>query len=127
MNRQQSKEHLKNKIRLVLQDFATKRETLNYRQLAIAAEIHGPQIIHKLTHLLEEILREDHEAGNWPSLAVLAVSRADPAIPRAGFFIFLRELGLYSSNDKGPDAEAFHAALLEELWECLSARNTGQG
>ncbi|WP_343560637.1 hypothetical protein [Kiloniella sp. b19] len=124
MNEHQSEEHFKNKIRLALQNLAEKRETASYRQLAIAAEIPGPQIIHKLTHLLEEILREDHEAGNWPSLAILAVSRTEPAIPRAGFFIFLREqLGLYSSkNDEGPDAEAFHAALLESLWNCLNQK-----
>ncbi len=104
------------RIRKALETVAKQKSTISYRMLAIEAEIPGPQVIHKLTLCLEEIFREDHAKGEV-SIAALAVSRGEPAIPRPGFFILLRELGLYDGADHGPEAMAKHILLLEEIYE----------
>ncbi|WP_162937946.1 hypothetical protein [Kiloniella sp. EL199] len=108
------------KIRTILRNTAKKHQTITYRMLAIEAEIPGPQIIHKLTHKLEDIMRTDHNAGDL-SLVPLAVSRGEPAIPRSGFFILLRELGLYDGPDQGPEAIKKHNILLEEIYSSFPA------
>ncbi|KKJ76992.1 hypothetical protein WH95_10000 [Kiloniella litopenaei] len=110
------KDNLEGKIRSVLEDTARKHQTISYRMLAIEAEIPGPQIIHKLTTALEDIFRTDYKNGVL-SLVPLAVSRGTPPIPRSGFFILLRELGLYDGQDQGPDAINKHAALLTEIYK----------
>ncbi|KLN60020.1 hypothetical protein WH96_15070 [Kiloniella spongiae] len=103
------------KIRAILENTAQKHQTISYRMLAIEAEIPGPQIIHKLTHKLEDIMRTDHSIGAL-SLVPLAVSRGEPAIPRGGFFILLRELGLYTGSDQGTEAIQKHTNMLAEIY-----------
>ncbi|WP_125911853.1 hypothetical protein [Kiloniella majae] len=110
---------MEQKIRAVLKNTAQKHQTISYRMLAIEAEIPGPQIIHKLTHKLEDIMRTDHSSGAL-SLAPLAVSRGEPAIPRSGFFILLRELGLYDGPDQGDEAIKKHDALREEIYSAFT-------
>ncbi len=106
------------RVRAALETVAKQRTTISYRMLAIEAQVPGPQIIHKLTLCLEDIFREDHSNGEM-SLAVLAVSRGEPAVPRAGFFILLRELGLYDGPDQGPEANAKHFSLTQEVYTNL--------
>lgn len=86
-------------------------ETVTYRTLALRVGLPGPQVIHRLTGLLETLVREDHAAGR-PLLAALAVSRAT-GIPGRGFFQLLSELGRYHGADQGPEAAACHARELE--------------
>jgi len=100
---------------------AKKGETISYRQLAELAEIPSPQVIRQLTDLLENIIREDHTAGINASVASLAVSQAIPAIPRAGYFMLLREQGVYSGADEGEQAEAFHADCLQQVFTRFSS------
>jgi len=108
-------------LRSHLDTLARQGETISYRQLTILAEIPDPQVIRRLAHLLEEIIREDHTAGINASVAVLVVSQTKPLIPRAGYFMLLRELGLYSGPDEGAEAEAFHAACIEQVFERFSS------
>lgn len=119
------------RIRRVLEQQARAGQTISYRALAIEAEVPGPQVIHRLTHALEEIQRQDCASGahtaespslSCPSLACLAVSRGHPLIPRPGFFILLRELGLYDGPDDGPQAEAFHADLLQRVRQSYAGK-----
>ncbi|WP_419902574.1 hypothetical protein [Kiloniella sp.] len=109
------------RIRNALENVAKQKTTISYRMLAIEAEIPGPQVIHKLTHCLENILREDHLKGDI-SLVPLAVSRGEPAVPRPGFFILLRDLGLYDGSDQGPEAITKHNLLVEEIYRTISGK-----
>jgi len=112
---------LQQHLRGHLERLATNGETISYRQLATLAEIPAPRVIRRLTDLLEEIVHEDHATGITASVACLAVSQAIPAIPRAGYFMLLRELEIYSGPDEGPEAEAFHAACLKQVFERYSS------
>ena len=106
---------IKTRIRAALTEVARKHETISYRMLAIEAAIPGPQIIHKLTTYLEEIIREDQKSGKL-CLGALAVSRGHPPVPRSGFFILLRALGLYQGPDQGPIANAKHIEIILEIY-----------
>jgi len=90
---------------------AASGETVTYQDLAWRVPMPGPHAIHRLTILLEDVVREDHAAGR-PLLAALAVSRAQRGVPGRGFFQLLSELGRYHGPDQGPEAAAHHA---EEL------------
>jgi len=107
---------LQQRLRDHLEHRATRGETISYRQLAELAEIPAPQAIRRLTDLLEEIIREDHAAGISASVASLAVSQTVPTIPRAGYFMLLRELGLYSGPDEGQQAAAFHENYVQQVF-----------
>lgn len=85
-------------------------ETVTYRDLAERVAFPGPHTIHRLTLLLETMVREDHAQGR-PLLAALAVSRAT-GIPGRGFFQLLVELGRHRGPDQGPEAAACHAREL---------------
>ena len=112
---------LQQRLRGHLDSLARQGETISYRQLAMLAEIPSPMVIRRLAQALEDVIRDDHAAGINPSVACLAVSQASPAIPRVGFFMLLRELGLYSGPDEGAKAEAFHAVCLEQVFERFSS------
>lgn len=100
------------KLRVALLDYARSGQTVTYNDLAQRTAFPGPQAIHRLTGLLEEMIREDHAAGR-PLLAALAVSRAQKGVPGRGFFHLLAELGRYDGPDQGPEAAAHHAVELE--------------
>ena len=82
-----------------------------YQELARRSDFSGPHMIHRLTLLLEALVREDHAAGR-PLLAALAVSRVT-GLPGRGFFHLLEEFGRYEGPDQGPEAAARHARELE--------------
>ena len=114
-------EHLTAALRRELLSCAAAGATVTYGELADRSAFPGPQAIHRLTGLLEAMIREDHAAGR-PLLAALAVSRAQRdaqgrGIPGRGFFQLLSELGRYAGPDQGPQAAAHHA---EELQEALA-------
>lgn len=85
-------------------------ETVTYQELARRVAFPGPHTIHRLTALLEEMVRADH-AAERPLLAALAVSRVT-GIPGRGFFQLLAELGRYQGSDQGAEAAACHAREL---------------
>jgi hypothetical protein len=100
-------------------------KTIAYRDLAQRVAFPGPHAIHRLTALLEDLVREDHAAGR-PLLAAVAVSRAQKnvqgnGIPGRGFFQLLTELDRYHGPDQGPEAAACHAReLAAALADCNS-------
>jgi hypothetical protein len=98
-------------LRRALQDCARAGETVTYRDLAARVGFPGPHAIHRLTELLEVLIRRDH-AADRPLLAALAVSRAQNGVPGRGFFQLLTELGRYDGPDQGPAAAAQHAREL---------------
>ena len=99
-------------LRRELVAYAVAGETISYRDLAWRTAFPGPHAIHRLTELLERMIREDH-AAERPLLAALAVSRSQSGIPGRGFFELLAELGRYDGPDRGPEAAACHARELE--------------
>ena len=104
-------------------------ETATYQDLAWRVPMPGPHAIHRLTALLEDLMREDHAAGR-PLLAAFAVSRAQrnaagDGIPGRGFFQLLAELGRYGGPDQGPEAAACHARELQAACAYWSARAEG--
>jgi hypothetical protein len=99
-------------------------ETVSYRDLAQRVDFPGPHVIHRLTLLLEDMVREDHAAGR-PLLAALAVSRGQGGIPGRGYFQLLAELGRYAGPDQGAEAAACHARELEAAQRFWSAHSTG--
>jgi hypothetical protein len=98
-------------LRQALRDCAAAGETVTYQELARRTSFPGPHTIHRLTLLLEAMVREDHVAGR-PLLAALAVSRTS-GIPGRGFFQLLSALGRYDGADQGPQAAARHGRELE--------------
>lgn len=107
-------------LRFHLESLAREGKTISYRELAMLAAVPEPKVIRKVAEALEEIIREDHEAGIETSIASLVVSQANPAIPRAGFFILLRELGIYAGPDEGEQAAAFHEDCIEKVYRRYS-------
>lgn len=99
-------------LRRALTACALEGRTITYRELAQQVAFPGPHTIHRLTLLLEGMVRADHAAGR-PLLAALAVSRAQGGIPGRGFFQLLSELGRYDGPDQGPQAAAWHSKELE--------------
>lgn len=94
-------------LRQALRVCAAAGATVTYRELAQRVAFPGPHSIHRLTLLLEEMIRQDH-AAQRPLLAALAVSRAQNGVPGRGFFQLLNELGRYAGPDQGPEAAACH-------------------
>ena len=97
------------RLRAFLEDQARRRVTLTYQELALAIAMPPPHRIHRLTLMLEELIREDHATGR-PLVAAFAVSRGPEGIPGRGFFQLLSELGRYQGPDRGPEAIAHHRA-----------------
>jgi hypothetical protein len=106
-----------------LMRLAAERQTASYQELAVMADVPPPHRIHRLTCLLEDLVREDHAAGR-PLLAACAVSRAQNGIPGAGYFQLLHALGRYQGADRGPEAAACHSADLHAAWDYWGSRST---
>jgi len=109
------------KLQAALLDCAQAGETVTYGELAERTAFPGPHAIHRMTALLETMIRDHHAAGR-PLLAALAVSRAQRddqgrGIPGRGFFQLLNELGRYHGADQGTEAATHHS---EELAAALA-------
>lgn len=103
-------------VRACLLQLAAERRTASYRDLADMAGVPPPHRIHRLTLLLEDLIREDHAAGR-PLLAACAVSRARNGIPGPGYFQLLGALGRYWGAERGAEAAACHNAELLAVWD----------
>lgn len=114
---------LQQQLRAVLMDHARRGETIAYLELAHAAGMQPPHLVHRVTEALEEMLRADHAAGQ-PLLAALATRKGGP-IPGRGFFWLLNELGRYDGPPEGEEAIACHRALLKEASTYWSADSAG--
>lgn len=85
-------------------------QTLTYLALADAVALPGPRRIHRLTRLLEKLLKADAEAGR-PIRAAWVTSRARAGRPAPGFFERAQRLGLFD----GQDPDRFHEQLLAQF------------
>lgn len=94
----------------VLDERAAQGQTLTYLELADAVAMPAPQRIHRITRLLEILMKRDAAAGR-PIRSALAVSRVGDGLPATGFFIAARRAGLFD----GQDEPGFHRALLQRL------------
>ena len=99
-------------LRRVLDDARVQRRTLTYLEAADAIRLPPPRRIHRVTRLLERLMREDAEAGR-PIRAALVVSRIRDGLPAPGFFDRAVRLGVISA---GQSAEAAHRQLLARLF-----------
>lgn len=115
---------LHERLRPVLRAAALRGTTVTYRELAAQAGVAPPHTIHKATAALENLAREDHDAGR-PLLAALAVGKA--GLPGPGFFHLLRELGRYDGPDHGPAAAAHHARELDDALAYWAGAERGSG
>ncbi|MDM7947018.1 MAG: hypothetical protein QUV20_11865 [Oceanibaculum nanhaiense] len=114
---------LQQELRTVLTGCARRGETIAYLELAHAAGMQPPHLVHRVTEALEEMLRADHAAGR-PLLAALA-TRKDGLMPGRGFFWLLNEMGRYDGPPEGEEAIAHYRALLEEAIAYWSADSAG--
>jgi hypothetical protein len=113
-------------VRACLRQLAVERRTASYRDLADMVGVPPPHRIHRLTVLLEELIREDHAAGR-PLLAACAVSRAQDGIPGPGYFHLLGALGRYRGADRGAEAAACHDAELRAAWDYWGGGAAAEG
>jgi hypothetical protein len=100
-------------LRRLLEARAARGDVLTYAQTAQALALQGPQTIHRLALMLEELIAEDAAAGR-PLVASLVVSRAGP-LPKPGFFACAAKHGIYAGDEEGAEAAAFHAAQIAAL------------
>lgn len=100
------------RLRAVLEQARRERRTVTYLQAADAVGVEAPQRIHKLSRLVEILLKEDVDAGN-PPLAALVVSRVRDGLPAPGFFDRAARLGIFD----GSHPARFHSELLCSLFD----------
>lgn len=111
---------LMQRLRSALESCARAERTITYVELAGISAFPPPHRIHRMTEMLETMMREDHAAGR-PLLASLVVSRTGP-LPQRGYFAVLHELSRYDGPDSGPEAAAAHQ---RELSAVLAAAAEG--
>lgn len=102
------------RLRAELEALARAGRTLTYVELAERSNFPPPHRIHRMTEMLETMMRQDHAAGR-PLLASLVVSRTGP-LPQRGYFAMLRALARYDGPDSGPDAAAAHQQELSAVF-----------
>ena len=101
----------------MLIEAAKHKYTLTYLQVAQRLELQPPNTIHQAAEWIEAMMRLHAQAGA-PQLASLVISKARSGLPAPGFFMLLRELGLYNGSVDGEDARRFHT---QEMERCFSA------
>ena len=108
-----------NALRKILIHHASRRTTLDYKQLTLQLEIKPPKSIKQVTDLLEAC-QEDDALLQRAQLAAITIQKTGPKCPRPGFFQKLKALNLYAGADQGPQAEMWHQNELEKVfleWE----------
>lgn len=105
------------RLELLLIEQAKKRETLTYQQVAQQLELKPPHTIHQAAELIEMMMRLHAKAGA-PQLGSMVISKTRGGLPAPGFFILLKELGLYEGSVDGEDAHQFHK---KEMMHCFDA------
>lgn len=100
------------RLRGILEQARRERRTVTYLQAADAVGIEPPRRIHKLSRLVETLLKQDVDAAR-PPLAAIVVSRARAGLPAPGFFDRAARLGIFD----GRDPAGFHAQLLALLFD----------
>ena len=106
-------------VRTHLKGLARRRETITYRDLAIALDVQPPNTIHQVADALEVLMREDQE-NEAPFLAALVVSKVRNGLPAPAFFSFAHSLDRFSGSDTGPETQTYHARQLKSAWDYWS-------
>lgn len=96
------------RLRVFLQDFASRAQPITYQELADSMTLAPPNTIHRLTNSLEELMRED-AASHRPFIAALVISKRRNGLPAPGFFDCAAALGRFDGNAAGADAAAYHS------------------
>lgn len=99
-------------LRHLLDQARIQRRLLSYLEAADGIDLHPPKRIHRLTRLLERLIREDARSDR-PIRAALVVSRVRARLPAPGFFDLLVRLGRIDADH---DPSRVHAELLAELF-----------
>jgi hypothetical protein len=92
-------------LRSVLLSAARAGRTLTYAELAKQLALQPPHTIHRAGLFLEDLMRDQADRGE-PQLASFVVSKARSGLPARGYFMMMRELGLYAGSDAGPEAQS---------------------
>jgi hypothetical protein len=108
-------------LRSALREQAKVGAPVAYGELARRLGLQPPHSIHRLTEALERLMEEDALAGR-PLLAALAASKAKRGLPGPGFFLKARQLGVFSGEADGPEADAFYAEALQRAIAYYSQR-----
>lgn len=104
-------------LRRVLEQARIQRRTLTYLQVADALALAPPRRIHRVTRLVERLMREQVAAGE-PPLSALVISRVRDGLPAPGFFALAERLGVV---EPGQPPEHAHACLLDDLFGTRTA------
>ncbi|AVX06041.1 Fe/S bioproteinis protein NfuA (plasmid) [Maritalea myrionectae] len=100
------------KVRKYLEALPPGNRTVSYGKLARAMGFWTPGSVRRITHALEETMREDAAAGR-PFIAARAVSRFGDGLPANGFFALAKELKCGPANEM--TKRAFHMVELDRL------------
>ena len=111
---------LPKRVREHLKEFARRRETITYRDLAKELEVQPPNTIRQVAHALEVLMQEDHGSGA-PFLAAMVVSKVRNGLPAPVFFSFARSLGRFRGSDTGPETQTYHDRELKNAWDHWAA------
>ena len=88
------------------------RALVTYRQLIDLLQL-APPSMRRLTQALESLAYWDAQQGQ-PLRSVLVVSQREPALPREGFFDFLRQNALLGEQE---DIVRWHAQACERVYQ----------
>lgn len=100
-----NKPGLADRVRKHLESLPSYAPTASYGAIARALGLGMPGSVRKVTHALEDTMRED-ASKSQPFIAARAISRATGGLPGKGFFDLARDLGRGLEPDE--TARAFH-------------------
>lgn len=114
-----------NAVRAVLRGYASTHSTLDYKTLTQQLGILPPQSIAKTTALLEAI-QEDDALLDQPQLVSVVIQKSGKPMPRAGYYLKLKELGLYRGDETGSSAQMWHQNELEKVFEYYANKDNSR-
>ena len=123
-NNMSTTQALAGRARTCLRQIAVRGEPITYKALAEALELTPPNTIHQVTEALEWLMRED-AANAHQFIAALVISRTRGGLPAPGFFDMAKELGRVHGDPSGPEAAAFHGAMVDAavaFWSATDLR-----
>jgi hypothetical protein len=108
---EQQQEDFMTRIKSVLNTQAARKELLTYLELADRVAMPGPQRIHRITRLLEKLMKEDVAEGR-PIRSAIVLSRIGHGLPAEGFFDRARRLRIFENDDR----RSFHRRQVEAVF-----------